>query len=141
MSVAASVAQHERDGRPERPITFDDFFAGYADARAIFDVLRAEIEALGPVEIRVTRSQVAFRRDAPFAWAWVPDRYLGGGHAPLVLSVSLVERDASPRWKQVVEPAAGRFMHHLELRSAVDIDAEVLEWIRRARAVADEEAG
>jgi hypothetical protein len=32
-------------------------------------------------------------------------------------------------------------MHHLELRSAVDIDAEVLEWIRRARALADEEAG
>jgi hypothetical protein len=114
-------------------MTLDDFFAGYAGARPIFDALRAEIEASGDVEMLVTKSQIAFRSGTAFAWAWVPDRYLGGGRAPLVMSVTLSARDASPRWKQVVEPAAGRFMHHLELRSVEEIDDDVREWLRRAR--------
>jgi hypothetical protein len=41
-------------------------------------------------------------------------------------------RDPSPRWKQVVEPARGRFMHHLELTSAADIDHEVQSWLQAA---------
>jgi len=40
-------------------------------------------------------------------------------------------RDA-PRWKQVVEPAPGRFMHHLELRTVEDIDERVRGWLREA---------
>jgi hypothetical protein len=112
-------------------VTLDEFFAGHERSRALFDVVRARIESLGPVEMRVTRSQVAFRRAKAFAWAWMPDVYLGRG-APLVLSIALRRRDVSPRWKQVVEPAAGRFMHHLELHDASDVDVEVEAWVREA---------
>jgi hypothetical protein len=45
-------------------------------------------------------------------------------------------RDGSPRWKQVVEPAPGRFMHHLELCTGVELDGEVLGWLREARGTA-----
>jgi hypothetical protein len=62
----------------------------------------------------------------------MPDRYLGAGHAPLVLSVALRRRDASSRWKEVVEPAPGRFMHHLELRELADIDDEARAWLAEA---------
>ena len=113
-------------------MTLDQFFSGYDESRRIFDALRAAIEALGSAEVRVTRSQVAFRRRKAFAWAWVPDRYLGGGHAPLVLTLSFDRRDPSPRWKQIVEPAPGRFTHHLELWSETDIDEEVRGWLRAA---------
>ncbi|MBP6787073.1 MAG: hypothetical protein KA170_05750, partial [Candidatus Promineofilum sp.] len=89
-------------------MTLDEFFAGYDLARPIFDTLREKVEAIGPAEMRVSRSQIAFRRRVAFAWVWIPDRYLRGGHAPLVLSVSLRRRDDSPRWKQIVEPAKGR---------------------------------
>ena len=41
-------------------------------------------------------------------------------------------RDHSPRWKQVVEPAPGRFTHHLELRSVDEVDDEVGGWLREA---------
>jgi Domain of unknown function (DUF5655) len=41
-------------------------------------------------------------------------------------------RDASPRWKQVVEPAPGRFTHRLEFRSAEEIDDEVRTWLAEA---------
>ena len=113
-----------------------DFFTGYEAARPIFDALRQAVEALGPVELRVGKSQVSFRRRIAFAWAWMPDRYLGPGHAPLVLSVALRHRDASPRWKEIVEPAPGRFMHHLELRAPDEIDDEVRRWIAEAYAIA-----
>lgn len=109
-----------------------DFFTGYEAARPIFDALRQAVEALGPVELRVGKSQVSFRRRIAFAWAWMPDRYLGPGHAPLVLSVALRRRDASPRWKEIVEPAPGRFMHHLELYSSAEIDGDVLRWLQEA---------
>ena len=85
--------------------TLAAFFAGYEAARPLFAALRVAIAALGPAEMRVGRSQIAFRRRVAFAWAWVPGRYLRGGHAPLVLSVALRRRDDSPRWKQIVEPA------------------------------------
>jgi hypothetical protein len=109
----------------------DEFLSGYEEARPIFDALRAEIDSLGSVDVRVTRSQVAFRRRRPFAWAWVPARYLGRG-APLVLTLSFDHRDGSPRWKEIVEPAPGRFTHHLELRTASEIDGEVRAWLREA---------
>jgi hypothetical protein len=110
----------------------DEFFVGYDGSRPIFHALRAAIEAIGPVELRVSKSQIAFRRRVAFAWAWIPDKYLRGGHAPLVLSVSLRQRDDSPRWKEIVEPSPGRFMHHLELHSIADVDDEVRDWLAEA---------
>jgi len=118
-------------------VTLDEFFTGYEPSRPVFDALLALVDSLGEVELRVSRSQVAFAHRRAFAWAWVPDRYLGGGHAPLVLSVALPERSTSPRWKQIVEPAPGRFMHHLELHAKSDLDDEVLGWLRAARSAAE----
>jgi hypothetical protein len=114
----------------------NEFFTNHEAARPIFDALQCVVDTLGPAELRVSKSQIAFRRRVAFAWAWVPDRYLRGGHAPLVLSVSLRRHDASPRWKEVVEPSPGRFMHHLELRDVGEIDGEVCQWLAEAYAEA-----
>ena len=117
-------------------MTLDEFFAGQPDSRRIFETLRSAVDALGPAQIRVTKSQVAFRRRRAFAWAWMPGVYLRGKHAPLVLTLSLPRRDSSLRWKEIVEPAPGRFTHHLELRSTADIDDEVRSWLQEAWAAA-----
>lgn len=122
----------ERDGVAA---ALDFFFGDRVTARSLFEAVRDAIDALGASRIRVTRSQVSFSRRRGFAWAWTPDRYLGAGRAdlaPLVLSIALPRCDASTRWKEVAEPAAGRWMHHLELRSARDIDAEVRAWLAEA---------
>ena len=113
-------------------MTLDEYFSGWDESRQIFDTLRADIESLGAGEMRVTKSQVAFRRRRTFAWVWIPDRYLHGRHAPLVLSLSFAQRDDSERWKQIVEPAPGRFTHHLELNAASEIDDEVRSWLQGA---------
>ena len=90
------------------------------------------INTLGPVELRVTKSQIALYRTRPFAWIWIPEKHLHRKAAPLVLSISFPHRYPSARWKQVVEPAPGRFMHHLEIHSAYDIDDEAFRWLQEA---------
>ncbi len=113
-------------------MTLEEFFDGQELSRQLFDALRAVIEEQGLVELRVTKSQIAFLRDKPFAWAWMPGKYLRRKAAPLVLSISLPGRDSSPRWKSIVEPAPGRFMHHLELYTIGEIDDEVRAWLQAA---------
>jgi hypothetical protein len=111
----------------------DEFFAGYEQSRELFETLWRMVEAIGPAELQVTKSQVAFRRRKAFAWVWVPTKYLRGrSTAPLVLTFVWPSRDASLHWKQIVEPAPGRFTHHLELFSSQDLDDEVRDWLQRA---------
>jgi hypothetical protein len=61
----------------------DEFFSGFAGSRPIFEALENCIEELGPVNLRITKSQVAFYHRKAFAWAWIPARYLPGAAAPL----------------------------------------------------------
>ncbi len=96
--------------------------------RAVLDV----VARLGDVQSRASRSQVGFRRRRLFAATWVPAQYLKGDAAPLVLSVFLKRRDGSPRWKEVVEPAPGRFTHHLELQSVAEVDEFVAGMLQEA---------
>ncbi len=110
----------------------EDFFHGQPASRELFEAVREAVEAIGPAEMRVTKSQVAFWRRRPFAMVWMPEQYLRRKAAPLVLTLSFRRRDPSPRWKSIVEPAPGRFTHHLELYSTGDIDEEVRGWLKEA---------
>ena len=110
-------------------MTLDEFFCGQDKSRRIFEVVRSAVEAIGPAELCISKSQISFRRHKPFAWLWMPGQYLSGETAPLVLTFSFRSRDGSPRWKEVVEPAPGRFTHHLELHSTAEIDDEVRSWL------------
>ena len=121
-------------------MTLDEFFAGYDEARRIFDCLHDMIDTIGPAQLRVSKSQVAFVRHTVFARAWMPDIYLGRGHAPLVLTLGFREKDPAVRWKQVVEPAPGRFTHHLELYAVEEIDDQVRSWLQKAWDVAGQHA-
>lgn len=113
--------------------SIDEYFRDQPASRAIFDLLRSMIEEIGPCMLQISKSQIAFRREKPFAWIWMPGQYLKGRRvAPLVLSLSFPKRDTSPRWKEVVEPARGRFMHHLELYTTDDLDKQVQDWLRSA---------
>lgn len=113
-------------------MTPDEFFAGHPHSRQLFEAVRREVEALGESSMRVSKSQIAFKRRRGFAWAWMPEHYLKRKAALLVLSLSLPRRDASPRWKEIVEPYPGRFMHHLELYETSEIDEQVRNWLREA---------
>ncbi len=117
-------------------MTPDDFFLGQVESRAIFDAVRGAVDEIGPAEVRVTKSQVAFWRRKAFAWVWIPSQYLRRKAAPLVLTLGFRYRNNSPRWKKIVEPYPGRFTHHLELNSAEEVDDEVRRWLCEAWAAA-----
>jgi hypothetical protein len=116
-------------------MTLDEFLANYEESRPLFEALRRVIDEFGPIELAISKSQIAFRRagqQSAFARVWLPKHYLQDRGAPLVLTLGFRYRDASPRWKEIVEPQPGRFTHHLELWSLTDIDDEVREWLRAA---------
>ena len=113
-------------------MTPEAFFAGEALPYQLFERIVQMLSQIGPATLRASKSQIVFRRRRGFAWVWMPGRYLRRPAAPLVLSIALASRDGSPRWKQVAEPAPGRFMHHLELYDAADLDGEVCAWLRQA---------
>lgn len=112
--------------------TPEEFFAGHADALAAFRQVCAIVERHAPFEVRISKSQVAFRRKRGFAYLWLPGKYLRNPTADVVLSIALDRLDESPRFKEVAHPTPAHWMHHLELQSPSDLDDEVAGWLQEA---------
>jgi hypothetical protein len=115
--------------------TPEDFFAGSPAGLGLFRAVQVAVAAIGEAEIRVTKSQIAFRRRRGFAYVWRPGQYLSSD-VPAVLSLALPHRIASDRFKEIVQPSATAWMHHLELRDVAEIDNEVRDWLAAAYASA-----
>lgn len=113
-------------------MTPEDFFADHPLGLEVFQKVRSELLSLGRIDVRVTKSQVAFRRDRAFAYLWLPGHYLRKPGAEVVLSIALGREEGSSRWKEVVHPAKEHWMHHLEVNDPDEIDAEVVSWLREA---------
>jgi hypothetical protein len=107
-------------------------FDGATLALDVFRAVRRALEEIGDAELHVTSSQVAFRRRRGFAYLWMPSRWLDRPPDTVVLSIALDHELASPRFTQVVEPAPGQWMHHLEVRSVDEVDDDVTAWLADA---------
>jgi hypothetical protein len=114
------------------------FFDGHPLGLAAYQAVHFLLDSVGPVDVRVGRSQVAFRRRRGFAFLWLPDRWLKHPAAEVVLSVALDHHDDSPRWKEISHPSRSVWMHHLEIHALDELDGEVLGWLREAFAGADQ---
>ena len=110
----------------------EDFLAGHPVAGSTYEVVRAALEALGPVAVRASKSQIVFRRRRGFAYLWLPGQYLARPAADVVLSIVLGHRDGSPRFKEVVHPVSGHWLHHLEISDPAEVDGEVVAWLKEA---------
>lgn len=113
-------------------MTRDEFFGEAGSARSLFEAVSVEIAQFGKVGIRVTKSQIAYRRKRNVAVIWMPGKYLKVPAAPLVLTMSFAKQDDSPKWKQITQVSPKRFTHHLELRRVEDIDSDVKGWLHAA---------
>lgn len=115
--------------------TVASFLEGSPSARAIYESAERMASGLGPMDIRVSKSRIAFCRRRGFAYLWRPGKYVTS-RIPLVLSLPLRRHDASPRFKEVAHPSPAVWMHHLELPDSTVLDGEVQEWMREAYASA-----
>lgn len=113
-------------------MTPEEFFADSPLGQAVLRRVTAVLSGVGGAEVRVSASQIAFRRRRGFAYLWRPGQYLHRPAADVVLSIVLGRRDGSPRWKEVVHPTQAHWMHHLEVHDAADVDDEVAGWLREA---------
>jgi hypothetical protein len=113
----------------------EELFAGFPESLAIYGVVADAVAAMGDATVVVSKSQVAFKRRRGFAYVWRPGQYVGND-VPAVLSIALPHEVASGRWKEVVHPSPRTWMHHLELRTAAEVDDEVTGWLREAYAEA-----
>ncbi|KQQ85442.1 MULTISPECIES: DUF5655 domain-containing protein [Micrococcaceae] len=120
--------------RPEPgcgPWTVERFFAGSPDALAVYGEVSRIASSFGDVEVRASKSQVAFRRRRGFAYLWLPGMYLRSAVA-VVLSLALPFESASPRFKEIAHPSPSIWMHHIEITDASQVDAAVAGWMRQA---------
>jgi hypothetical protein len=112
------------------------FFSPAPLGAAVFGWTSGVVAGVGPAVVRLTATQVAFRHRIGFAWIWLPGTWLAHPDAPVVLSLGLRRQIDSARWKQVVEPYPGRWMHHLEVTDPADLDDEVAGWVAQAHHAA-----
>lgn len=114
-----------------------EFFADHPYGLSVFDEVCSILARLGPYEVRVSKSQVAFRRTRGFAYLWRPGQYLAKPSAEVVLSIALGRHVESGRFKEVAHPTASHWLHHLEIHDLRDLDDEVAGWLREAADRAD----
>lgn len=117
-------------------MTPEEFFAGHPDALAAFNEVCAIVGRQGPFEVRISKSQAAFRRKRGFAYLWMPGQYLRRPTAEVVLSIVLGRLEESTRFKEVAHPAPAHWIHHLELHDLGDLDDEVAGWLHEAADLA-----
>ena len=115
--------------------TPEQVFSGSPRGLELFHAVEEMLAAPAPPAMRATKSQVAFRDQRGFAYLWWPGRYVDSD-VPAVLSIALPRRDGSARFKEVVTPSPGIWIHHLELHTVDELDADVAGWLREARAAA-----
>jgi hypothetical protein len=120
---------HDSGVRPEE--LFDGFPAGIAICHAVLQA----VSGLGESSVRVTKSQVAFRRHRGFAFLWRPGQYVDSD-VPAVLSIALPHLLTSELFKDVAHPSPNVWMHHLELARVAEVDDEVVGWLAEAYASA-----
>ncbi|WP_183101083.1 DUF5655 domain-containing protein [Nocardioides pelophilus] len=109
----------------------EDLFAGSPEGLELYDAVARAVADIGEATVRVTKSQVAFRRRKGFAYVWRPGMYVRS-NVPAVLSIALPRALESDRFKSVVHPSAHVWMHHLELTEKSQIDDEVRGWLLAA---------
>ncbi len=108
-------------------------FLGESDlGLAVFETVSGLLSSFSDVTIKTTKSQIAFGRRRGFAYIWLPGMYLAHAGAEVVVTIALDRAVVSPRFKEIAQPSASIWQHHLEVRSVDEIDDEVRSWLRAA---------
>lgn len=111
------------------------FFQRMPGAEALFYALLKACSAAGDASFVVQKSDIALGMPRHYAYAWLPIREIKGRPPVyIVLTLRLRRRLDSPRFVEIVEPYPGRYAHHLILSDPAQLDAELLGWLREARA-------
>ena len=115
------------------------FFDGKPLELALYEALFRHLEAEFPdASVRVQKSQISFYGRHLFGAASLPvRRKKSWPEHCIVLTIGLSHRLSSPRVAVATEPYPGRWTHHILISDEVQIDSELLGWLREAWAFAE----
>ncbi|NUT42454.1 MAG: hypothetical protein HOV86_20950 [Thermoactinospora sp.] len=116
--------------------TVEEFFEDSPEGLAIYRKIAGAVESIGEATVRVSKSQIAFRRRKGFAYVWRPGTYVDSD-VPAVLSIVLDHAIDSSRFKEVAHPARQVWMHHIEMSAVADVDDEIRRWLGEAYGEAE----
>ena len=111
--------------------TGESVFDGCPAGLTLYHAVEDAVATIGKADVRVTKSQIAFRRRKGFAYVWRPRQYVKS-EVVAVLSIALPHEVTSDRIKSVAHPSNKVWMHHIELRAVTQIDDEVRAWLAEA---------
>ncbi|MCI8423798.1 MAG: hypothetical protein HFF50_09795 [Lawsonibacter sp.] len=99
--------------------------------RAFEERLLSELEG---VVIQVQKTQITLKNRRVFgAVSFLPARRAKDRPTPYItITLGLNRREGSLRIDQASEPYPGRWIHHLVIGSAEEIDSELMAWVREA---------
>lgn len=112
-------------------LTPEQLLDGHPDSLRIYSAVASMVTGIGETVIRVSRSQIAFRRRKGFAYFWRPGQYVNND-VPAVVSIALPYELVSDRFKSVVHPAPKVWMHHVEVGSVEQVDTQLRGWLAEA---------
>jgi hypothetical protein len=119
--------------KPSEKNAIEALFQHYPDALRFFHSVLGYVESIGPVKMKVTKTQVSFTAVTAFAWVWLPQMWVKKRpESSITLSFSLGHRVTDGRIAEVVEPRPGRFMHHVIIEDESGFSRDVQEWLREA---------
>ncbi|MGZ8349120.1 MAG: DUF5655 domain-containing protein [Allosphingosinicella sp.] len=110
-------------------LTEDDFFAGRAAQRALYDAWLAFARRNGPVTVNVNRTRISFQGRVRFA---AVNRVTRDG---LVCHLWLKRRIESARFSRVECLPPGNWVHHFRLTGTHELDDEAAGWLAEAYEV------
>ena len=108
-------------------MTAEQFFTNFPRSLVLYAIVEKALNTLGTYSVKITKSQIAFLADKPFAYVWIPGRYQKGNTALLVLSLPLSFRDETVHWKEIYHVRKRVYMHHKELWTAEDLDQKLID--------------
>jgi hypothetical protein len=107
-------------------LSLEEYFStGPERERPIFDAVMAHLATVGPVHVEPVSVGIFLKRDRQFAQLRPTQRWIA-------LSFSLPRPVHHPRITKKVLPYAGRYHHVANIRSAEDIDEQILGWLTEA---------
>ncbi len=110
--------------------SIDTHFTGKEpNVRVVYDALMGELRKLGPV--KESPKQTSIHLDRSTAFAAVSTR-----KSALILNFRNDYEIKNPRLAKVEKHSAHRWMHYVKLEQPDQIDAELIQWLSDAYALA-----
>jgi len=103
-------------------------------ASLLYEAIEAAVTgSFKNVDIKVCKTQVSFYSNKSFAYVWLPIRKMKNRpDTYIVLSFGLDNKIENPRIVESAQPRPNRYIHHILIEKAEDIDGEIMSWLELA---------